>query len=116
MKISIETEIVSVGSFMSDICWTRNFILSQGYSVKDSRLHQYNKSSIILDNNGRALSSKRTKHINIWCFFITDRVKNGEVSEVWFPTGDMIGDYMTKSIQGDMFRKFRDQIMVPGKI
>ena len=47
----------------------------------------------------------------IWYFFITDMVKNGEVSVVWCPTGDMIGDYMTKPLQGDMFRNFRDQIM-----
>ena len=52
-----------------------------------------------------------TKNINIWRFFITNRVKNGEVSVVWCPTGDMIGDYTTKHLQGDMFRKFRDQIM-----
>ena len=51
-----------------------------------------------------------TKHIYIWYLFITDRVDNGEVSVVWCPTGDMIGDYMAKPLQGDMFRKFRDQI------
>jgi hypothetical protein len=33
------------------------------------------------------------------------------VSIVWCPTGDMIGDYMTKPLQGALFRKFRDQIM-----
>ena len=38
-------------------------------------------------------------------------VKNGEVSVVWCPTGDIIGDYITKSLQGAMLRKFRDQIM-----
>jgi hypothetical protein len=41
----------------------------------------------------------------------------------WCPTGDMIGDFITKPLQGALFRKFRDQIMgvtpardpVPGK-
>jgi hypothetical protein len=33
------------------------------------------------------------------------------VSVVWSPTGDMIGDYATKPLQGALFRKFRDQIM-----
>jgi hypothetical protein len=33
------------------------------------------------------------------------------VSLVWCPTGDMIGDFMTKPLQGALFQKFRDQIM-----
>ena len=77
-----------------------------------------------MEKNGKALIRKSTDHINIWYLFITDRVNNGEVSVVWCPTGGMIGDYMTKPLQGDMFRKLRDQIMVviidaypgPGKV
>jgi hypothetical protein len=76
-----------------------------------------------LEKNGKDSSSKRTKHINIWYFFITNRVSKEEVLAVWCPTGDMIGDYATKPLQGALFRKFRDQIMgvvpvrdpVPGK-
>jgi hypothetical protein len=55
--------------------------------------------------------SKRMKHINIRYFFITDRVKKEEVSVVWCPTEDMIGDFATKPLQGALFRKFRDEIM-----
>jgi hypothetical protein len=64
-----------------------------------------------LEKNGKALSSKRTEHVNIWYFFITNRVDKGNVSLVWCPTGDMIGDFMTKPLQGALFWKFRDQIM-----
>ena len=45
-------------------------------------------------------------------FFITDRVSQCKVSLVRCPTGDTIGDFMTKPLQGDMFLKFRDQIMI----
>jgi hypothetical protein len=48
---------------------------AQGYGVKDNVLFQDNKSSILLEKNGKASSSKRTEHINIRYFFITDRVK-----------------------------------------
>jgi hypothetical protein len=47
----------------------------QGYGVKDNVLFQDNKSSIILEKNGKSSSSKRMKHINIRYFFITDHVK-----------------------------------------
>jgi hypothetical protein len=63
-------------------------------------LFQDNKSTILLEKNGKALSSKHMKHINIQYFFITDHVDRGNVSLVWCPTGDMIGDFMTKPLQG----------------
>jgi hypothetical protein len=84
---------------------------AQGYGVKENVLFQNNKSSILLENNGKASSSKRTKHINIRYLFITDRVSKEEVSVVWCPTGEMIGDYETKPLQGALFREFRDKIM-----
>ena len=43
---------------MSDIFWNRYFIVVKGYNFKDDYLHQYNKSSIILENNGKASRSK----------------------------------------------------------
>jgi hypothetical protein len=82
-RSSTETEIVGADDFMPAICWTRYFMKAQGYEVKDNVLFQDNKSSIILEKNGKASSSKRTKHINIRYFFITNRVKKEEVSVVW---------------------------------
>jgi hypothetical protein len=91
-RSSTETEIVGADDFMPAICWTRYFMKAQGYGVKDNVLFQDNKSSILLENNGKDSSSKRTKHINIRYFFMTNRVSNEEVSVVWYTTGDMIGD------------------------
>jgi hypothetical protein len=110
-RSSTEAEIVGVDDFMPAVCWTRYFMMAQGYGVQDNILYQDNKSSILLEKNGKASSSKRTKHINIRYFFITDRVSKEEVSIVWCPTEDMILDYATKPLQGALFRKFRDQIM-----
>jgi len=110
-RSSTETEVVGVDDFMPAVCWTRFFMKAQGYTVKDNVVHQDNQSSILLEKNGKASSSKRTKHINIRYFFITDRVKTGDVTLKWCPTEDMIGDYATKPLQGALFKKFRDQIM-----
>ena len=110
-KISTETEIMDVDYFMLEICWTRYIIAVKGYNVKAYRLHQENKSYILMKNNRKALNRKWTKHINIWYLFIKYIVNKGEVSVVWCPTGDMIGYHMTKPLQGDIFRKFRDKIM-----
>jgi hypothetical protein len=108
---STEMEIMGADDFMPEICWTQYFMKAQGYGVKDNVLFQDNKSSLLLEKNGKASSSKRTKHINIRYFFITDRVSKEEVSEVWYPMGDMLGDYAITPLQGALFRKLRDQIM-----
>ena len=85
--------------------------MAQGYRVLENILFQDNRGYILLDNNGKASSIKRTKHINIRYLFITNRVSQGDVSLVWYPTGDKIRDFMTKPPQGALFYKFRDQIM-----
>jgi hypothetical protein len=84
---------------------------SQGYTVNDNILYQDHKSAILLEKNGKASSSRRTKDINIRYFFITDRIRNNELSVVWCPTGNMIADFATKPLQGALFKRFRDMIM-----
>jgi hypothetical protein len=110
-RSSTEAELVGADDFMPAICWTRYFMESQGYNIEDNVLYQDNKSSILLEKNGKASSSKRTKHVNIRFFFITDRINKGELSVEWCPTGNMIGDFATKPLQGAVFKKFRDHIM-----
>jgi hypothetical protein len=110
-RSSTETEILGADNFMPAIYWTRYFMKAHGYGFKDNVLFQDNKSSILLEKNGKALRSKRTKHINIRYLFITDRVSKEELSVLWCPTGDMIRDYATKPLQGALFWKFRDQII-----
>ncbi len=96
---------------MSLIIWSRNFLIAQGYVMVDNILHQDNRSAILLERNGKMSSGKRTKHIAIRYFFVTDRVKAGEISPKWCPTGEMITDFLTKPLQGAMFCKFRDLLM-----
>jgi hypothetical protein len=110
-RSSTESEIVGVDDCMPAVLWTRYFLGAQGYGVHENIVFQDNKSAILMEKNGKASSSKRTKHINIRYFFVTDRISKNELTVEWCPTGDMIGDFMTKPNQGTLFTKFRDQIM-----
>jgi hypothetical protein len=42
---------------------------------------------------------------------VTGCIYRGDISLVWYPTRDIIGDFMTKVLQGTLFQKFRHQIM-----
>ncbi len=57
------------------------------------------------------MSGKRTRHINIRYYFITDRVNMKEISIDWCPAKKMVADYMSKPLQGSLFRELRDNIM-----
>jgi hypothetical protein len=83
---------------------------SQGYGVT-TILNQDNQSTIKLSDNGKASSGKGTRHINIRYFFITDCIARKEVAIQYCPTKEMVADYFTKPLQGELFYKFRDQIM-----
>ena len=110
-RSSTESELVAVDDMMPIVLWTRYFLMAQGYGVTENLLLQDNRSSMLLERNGKASSSKRTRHINIRYFFITDRVNMKEVEIEWCPTKEMVADFMTKPLQGSHFRRMRDLIM-----
>ena len=49
--------------------------------------------------------------VNVRYFFLTDQIARGNVEVVYCCTDEMIGDFMTKSLQGSKFRGFRKTIL-----
>jgi hypothetical protein len=103
--------LVAADDFMPMIIWTNLFLEAQGYGTKETILYQDNQSAILLEKNGRKSSGKRTKHLNIRYYFITDRISRKELSVAYCPTEEMVGDFFTKPLQGKLFYKFRSIIM-----
>jgi hypothetical protein len=109
-KSSTEAELVGANDVLPQVLWTQYFLEAQGYGT-DNILYQDNQSTMKLEENGKASSGKRTRHINIRYFFITDRIAKKEVAVQYCPTLQMVADYFTKPLQGALFYKFRDQIL-----
>ena len=91
--------------------WTLVFMEAQGYDIDKNILYQDNKSTILLEVNGKRSSSKRTRALNIRYFFLTDQVEKGNLTILYCPTGKMIADFMSKPLQGAKFDQFRADIM-----
>jgi hypothetical protein len=108
---STESEVVGTHDVMPQVLWTLYFLEAQGFKIDDNILYQDNKSSILLESNGRGSSGQRTRHMNVRYFFIADRVKSKEIRIEYCPTGIMVADYFTKPLQGAIFRKLRDMVM-----
>ena len=111
MKSSTEAELVGVDDSLGYILCARYFMMEQGYDMDPSLLYQDNMSAILLKTNGRASSSKRTKHIKVKYFLIKDKVNREEITIEHCPTEQMWTDINTKPKQGAVFRAFRGHVM-----
>ena len=76
-----------------------------GQPVPTTTIYQDNKSTILLAENDRTSSSKRTHHINVWYFFVADNIKRlsqGDLLPHYKHAGRLIHEATTKQhIQED---------------
>jgi len=84
---------------------------AQGHEVRDNVMYQDNQSAMLLENNGRGSSSKRTRHINMRCFFVTDGIHKKKLRVAHCPTKEMLADCFAKPLQGALFRVLRDAVL-----
>jgi hypothetical protein len=120
-KSSTEAELVGVDDAMNFIEWIQLFVEQQTKSLNNNSvlkkigcdvvIQQDNTSTIQLENNGQASSTKRTRHINIRYFYVTNKIKEGRMRVMYWPTKQMVSDYLTKPLQGSLFRTHRNSIM-----
>ena len=69
------------------------------------------RSAMLLETNGGASSSKRTRHIENWYYYVANRVDKGDLRVVWCTTDKMIANFLMKPLQGKAFVKFWDLLM-----
>ena len=110
-----EAKLVGVDDAMTLVMWAQYFFQEQTKELPDTSklkdlgnnniIEQDNTNSIHLEQNGKQSSTNKTQHINIRYFHVTDKVKNDEVSIVYKPTCDMVSDYLTKPLKGQLFAK-----------
>jgi len=102
-KSSIEAELVGNDDAMVQVLWMQHFLAAQGEYVPTTTIYQDNKSTILLEENFRASSSKQIRHLNVRYYFITDQIKKGHAKVEFCPTQEMIADFFMKPLQGALF-------------
>ena len=110
-KSSTEAELVGASDYISHTLWTSWFLKEQGYIVNTNLFYQDNQSAILLEKNGRKSCGDTSRHINIRYFFIKNTVERENIIVTHCPTEQMIADFFTKPLQGNLFRNMRDIIM-----
>ena len=109
-RSSTEAELVGVDDAIARMQWAQLFVQAQGHTCS-TVLHQDNEAAIRLELNGKRSSSKRTRHLNIRYFYITDQIDQGWVSVRHCPTDAMVGDFFTKPLNGLKFRQLRALVL-----
>ena len=110
-KSTTESELVGVSEYLPYYIWFLLFFEAQGYEIKKNMLYQDNESAIKMEINGRNSCTGNSRHIEIKCFWVKDRVDRKEVNVRYCPTALMLADYFTKPLQEALFKKFRSIIM-----
>lgn len=106
-KSSTEAELVGASDYLPNSIYAKLYMEAQGYPIDKNTFYQDNMSTMNMESNGKASAGRRSRHIHIRYFFITDHAKRGEIHITHCPTEAMLADFLTKPLQGSLFRKFR---------
>ena len=109
-KSSTEAELIALTDASGHVIWTREYLIGQGYPIGPATIYQDNMSTMALVKKGYS-TANNTRHINIRYFFIKDRVDNQELKIEYLPTEEMIADFFTKPLQGELFKKLRANVL-----
>ena len=108
-KSSHEAELVSLSDGGSQVIWSRNFVIAQGYDLPPVKIGQDNQA--VIHSIQRGVPAERSRHVDIRYFWLKDRAESGEVLIEYVPTEDMVADLLTKPLQGEIFRRLRDLLL-----
>lgn len=109
-KSSTAAELVAVTDSLDHVTWAQKFLKAQGLEMRPIVLFQDNKSAILLHEKGKQ-NNKRTRYLDIRYFSVKDLVERGEIEIHYVGTNDMVADYFTKPLSGELFRKNKAAIM-----
>ena len=94
----------------NDAMGAKLFLQKQGCNPT-VMFEQDNTSAILLERNGKSSSGKRTRHLNIRFFHITDLLEKQEFEVEHCPTEDTQADFLTKPLQAETFKKMFKWLM-----
>jgi hypothetical protein len=105
LQSETEAELIVADEVVGPMLWSKLFLENQGYPVKE--IFQDNRCVIILEEIGQKRVTKRSRHLNIRLFFITNQKEKGNLKIEFCPTDLMQGDYMSHYMKRS-FENFKD--------
>lgn len=121
-KSSTENELVDCDYVTNFMVWLKLFM---SWKMKDHKesdktkligkwnvLLQDNTSAILLELFGKRSSTKQTRHLSIKYHYMTSKLNDKMITAVIYqPIKEMVANYLSKPLQGLLFRKHRNAIL-----
>ena len=111
VKSFVKAELVKADDVFFEAFQMKNFLNAQGCVVKDNVSFQDDKSATLLKNDDWKSVGKRSRHIDIRCFFFTDEIEQLKVRVEHCLTDRMVVNYLSKPLQEKPFKKFFEKTM-----
>lgn len=110
VKSSWEAELMAISDGASQVIWSREFLIAQGYDMPPARIENDNQGTIKSILKGRP-SSSQSRHVRLRHFWVSERINDGELSLHYCATDLMIADLLTKPLQGEKFVQLRSKLL-----
>ena len=92
--------IESMAQFVCEIMWIRQLLMEVGIETSiPAKLWCDNQATMQIASN--PVFHERTKHIEIDCHFVREKIQLGLISTEYVKTRKQLGDIFTKPLSGD---------------
>ena len=98
-RSSAESEYRAMAQSVCEIVWIYQLLSEMGFNVTvPAKLWCDNQVALHIASN--PVFHERTKHIEVDCHFIREKIQEGLVSTGFVKTGEQLGDILTKAVNG----------------
>ena len=107
---STEAEYMCISDTSQQIIWIQSLFKEINFDIESISLCGDNQGAIDSWLLIQLIEEHRTKHIDIRYHFIQQFVEVKKVALYYVPTMEQIADILTKCLNYDKFKKFRNQL------
>ena len=99
-RSSAEAEYRAMTQSVCEFMWLHQLLMEVGIKTPvPTKLWCDNQAALHIAYN--PIFHERTKHIEIDCYFILEKIQLGLISTGYVKTGEQLGDIFTKALRGD---------------